>query len=206
MKKELEEVKEQKSEDLFEEEQPIVLKLDKKALKGEPRLKAEGDFFDFTGYLASLKKDLSGIFALIGAILVYLSPYMIWLKQTIRGEERKADLLDLAGEFSEIALNQKSIMLFGILILVMAVIMLILTAREHIRPLRPYADNYLIRIAPSVVTLLMFILIMKNKMYVAEVAKTVTETGTGQIFLVAGLVLYTISVVFDFMNRGNRYE
>ncbi len=204
MEKELEEVKEQKSEELFDEEQPIVLKLDKKALKGEPRLKAEGDFFDFTGYLVSIKNDLSCIIALAGAILVYLSPYMTWLKQTIRGEVSKADLLDLAGEFGEIALNQKSLMLFGILILIMALAMLILTAREHIRPLRPYADNYLIRIAPSVVTLIMFILILKNKMYVAEVAKTVTETGAGQIFLVVGLVLYTISVVFDFMNRGDK--
>lgn len=194
-------------EDLFsDEEQPIVLNLDKKALKGEPRLKAEGEFVDFSGYVKSFKSNISNLIALLGAVLVYLAPYMTWLKQTKAGDTFKADLLDLAGEFSDIALNQKSIMFFGIVILVMAVCMLALSAREYIRPLRPYADNYIIRIVPSIIAVLMFVLVLKNKMYVAEVAKSITETGLGQIFLTSGIVLYTISVVFDFMNRGNEYE
>ncbi len=200
-----EEVKE--IENLFEDDQqPVVLSLDKKALKGETRLKAEGEFFDFSGYLASMKNNISNIIALLGAILVYLSPYMIWLKKTVSGETRQADLLDLAGEYSEIALNQKSLMVFGIVILVMAICMLILSARESIRPLRPYADNYFLRFIPAIIVVVMFVLVIKNKEYSGEIIKNTVETGVGQVFLVVGVVMYSISVIFDFMNRGNQYE
>lgn len=191
-----------KSEEIIEEEQPIVLNLDKKALKGEPRLKAEGPLFDYEGFIKNLTKDLPQIFAFIGAILVYLSPFTTWLKQTVGKVESKADLLDIAGKNGDIALAQKSIFVFGIIIILMAVCMIAFTAREYIRPLRPYADNYLLRLVPAVVTIIMYVLVVKNKAYVASCALKYIDTGLGQVFCIMGIALYSMSVIFDFMNRN----
>lgn len=186
------------------DEQPIVLNLDKKQLKGEPRLKAEGALFDYEGFIRNFTKDFSMTLSFLGAILVYLSPFSTWIKQTVGKTVTKADLLDIAGKNGEIALNQNGLFVFGLIIIIVAVSMLILTAREYIRPLRPHADNYFLRFVPVIIAIAMYVLTIKNKAYVAICKYDYIETGLGQIFCVMGIVLYAMSVIFDLMNRDDR--
>lgn len=169
----------------------------KKLNRKEPRLKAEGLFLDLEGYARSLRGDFTNILALLGAVLLYLAPFCSWMKREDRNGTQWGSLFDVGGKNAELAVHQNVLIVCSVVILLMAVSMLVFSARENIRPLRPYADAYLLRLIPVVPGIAAYIVILKNSAYSAALAVSGTSPGIGKIICAVGLIVYTLSVIFD---------
>lgn len=169
----------------------------KKLNRREPRLKADGPFLDLEGYARSLKDNFTNILALLGAVLLYLAPFCSWMKREGQSGTRWGSLFDLGGKRAELAVHQNVLIVCSVVILVMAVSMLVFSARENIRPLRPYTDAYLLRLIPVVPGIAAYIVILKNSAYNAALAASGTSPGIGRIICAAGFIVYALSVVFD---------
>lgn len=183
------------------------------------RLAAEGPLFNLPGYAKSLKDDSANFLGLIGALILFYSPFMTWLWEELWEKKKTASLFDMGGKSAELALGKPVIIFFAVLVLITAIAMLAESARENIRPLRPYADNILIRLAPVAAAIIILILIMVNKEYsvainnineIMEKAENMGASknydggrGIGIVFYIAGTVIYTLSVVFD-MSKGKK--
>lgn len=170
----------------------------KRIKKKEPRLKADGPFIDIEGYARSLITDYANILALVGAVLMYLSPYCCWLKITA-GKTIKGSLFDIAGKYIDdiIALKQPELAVSCILLILSGIMMLILSARENIRLLRPYADNYIIRFIPVVLSIIAGGIVMLNSEYRNVLKYSSVESGVGKTMCILGIILYVLSIVMS---------
>lgn len=178
----------------------------KKLKKKAPRLKSEGPFINVEGYVKSLTSDITNMMALIGAVLLYLSPFFSWLRRGEGSERVKGSLFDVGGKNAVLSVHHAGLLIAAVLLLLMGIAMLIWSARENIRLLRPMADQYLLRLIPAVIGLLAYILVITNRSYntvlkAAADAKIEMDKGFGGILCVAGLAVYVLSVVFDIVNR-----
>ncbi len=169
----------------------------KKMGRKEPRLKPEGPLLDLEGYARSLKGDFTNILALLGAVLLYLAPFCSWMKREGQNGILRGSLFDVGGKNTELAVHQNVLIVCSVVMLLMAVFMLVFSARENIRPLRPYTDAYILRLVPVVPGIAAYILVMKNSAYREALAISGTASGVGNILCIVGLILYTLSVVFD---------
>lgn len=216
-------------------DEPVVIKITKddirKANKKDKETKAvkvveeaedvsQRAFIDVAGYLKSLTNNVGNMLALMGAVLLYLSPFMTWLWDKLWDTKSSGNLFDLGGKNGDMALGTPVIIIFAIVILLTGFAMLILSARENIRPLKPYADNYLIRFIPVIVGIIIFVLIIKNGSYAAaieNIGKGIEHakqfgvsqnykggSGMGPALYLVGLALYAISVFMDMMNRNRK--
>lgn len=179
----------------------------KKLKKKEPRLKREGPFINVEGYAKSLTTNVTNIMALIGAVLLYLSPFFSWLRRFDEDERVTGSLFDIGGRNATFSVRHAGLLAVAVLLLLMGLVMLIWSARENIRPLRPMADMYILRLIPAAIGLLAYILVITNRSYnaVLEAAEEVgvkMDRGTGGILCIAGLVVYVLSVIFDITNRN----
>lgn len=170
----------------------------KKLKKKEPRLKAEGPFIDIEGYVKSLIKDYSNILALVGAVLMYLSPYCCWLKITAE-KTIKGSLFDISGKYIDeiIALKQPELVVSCILLIISGIIMLILSARENIRLLRPYSDNYILRCVPVFLSIIAGGIVLLNSEYRNVLKYSSVESGAGKTMCILGIIIYVLSLIMS---------
>lgn len=180
----------------------------------------QGAFINIAGYLKSLTNNIGNMLALIGAVLLYLSPFMTWLWEKLWDTRSSGNLFDLGSKNGEMALGKPIITVFAIMVLLTGLAMLALSARENIRPLKPYADNYLVRFIPVLAGVIIFVLIIRNGNYVnavenidrgIEYAKQfgVSQnykggSGIGPALYIGGLVLYAASVFMDMIGRKKK--
>ncbi len=169
----------------------------KKMNRKEPRLKPEGPLLNLEGYAHSLKGNFTNIQALLGAVLLYLAPFCSWMKREEQNVVLRGSLFDVGGRNAELAVRRNALIVCGVIMLLMAVFMLVFSARENIRPLRPYADFYILRLVPVVPGIAAYIFVVNNSAYREALAISGTVTGVGNILCLAGLILYALSVVFD---------
>lgn len=171
----------------------------KKFNRKEPRLKAEGKFIDIEGYARSLVSNITNLIALAGAVLMYLSPYSCWLFNDSGDGKVRASLFDISGRYVDevLALKQPVIIFACILLLLSGVMMLVMTARENIRPLRPYADSWFIRLIPVVISIAGYVLVVTDKAYRIVSEYDGVGEGAGRLMCAAAIILYTLSVVLD---------
>lgn len=179
----------------------------KRLKKKEPRLKGEGPFINLEGYIQSLTADITNLMALIGAGLLYLSPFFSWLRRFDENERVKGSLFDIGGKNAVLSIHHAGLLAAAILLLLTGLIMLIWSARENIRLLRPLADSYLLRLIPVGTGLLAYVLVATNRGYndvlrAAGEAGIKMDKGIGGILCIAGLAVYVLSVVFDIVNRN----
>lgn len=188
--------------------------------KKETRLKADGPFINLAGFSTSFIDNPTNIFALVGALCVYLTPFMPWLWKTQEKIKTSATLFDLGGSSAALSVNQTIIIVMAVLTLVAGLMMLIFTARENIRPIRPFTDSYLLRLIPVVIGVVSLVIIMKNTSYqdafniiesMNEKAKSLGYEehfsggrGIGLIVYIVGLASYTLSVIFDRNNMKSK--
>lgn len=177
----------------------------KKLNKKEPRLKADGPFINVEGYAKSLVTNYANILAVIGAVLMYLSPYFSWLKIKTDGRTIKGSMFDIAGKYINdvIALKQPVLIVCGILFIISGIMMLIFSARENIRLLRPYADNYLLRLIPVVFAAAAFIMVITNGAYKNVFKNSHVEGGAGKTMCIIGVIVYILSIVMDKANANS---
>lgn len=174
----------------------------KELTKKKPRLQADGMLVDLEGYAASLVGNWTNILALLGTILVYCSTTFAWMtRDTVRDEHFTASLFDLAGKNADIAMKQPILLVYAIGILVMGIFMLIFTARENIRFLRPFADTYVLRLLPALIAIVLYVLVQNNRVYAHMLTLEGYERGIGATLCVIGLFVYCISVVLDAIRR-----
>lgn len=201
-------------------EEPIVLKATKIEEKAGPRLKADGPFINFSGYVASLKSDTSCFLALLGALLTYLAPFMSWGWRRLFETKESGNLFDFGSKNATMTLGKSIFLVFAILVVLNGVCMLVISARENIRPIRPHADNVILWLVPIVLGVLVFILIIRNETYrqllngienQIDLAKHLGNAknidggrGFGPIFYLGGLALYTLSVLVGFAGRKKK--
>lgn len=196
-------------------ESPVVLKATKVELPKEPRLKAEGPFINIKGFAVDVKNETSVMLGLIGAIVFYMAPFFSWLWQRAQEEKITASLFDLGSKSHEFGTSNMLLVICAVLSLLVGIYMLAMAASENIRPLRPYADNMLIRFIPVILAVIIFVLIMtcapykslySDLMVNVERAKTMGISdkfnggrGIGPLVYIVGTVLYAISALFHQM-------
>lgn len=178
----------------------------------------EGPFINLIGYVKSLGTDISNLLVLIGAVLLYISPFLPWIWETLHKVHKKGNLFDMAGKSAEMSIKTPVLGIMGILILISAFMMMLISAREYIKPIWKYRNNFIIRIVPLVLAVIAFIVIFKNKNYEVMLSgmKSLKDTavslnqssvysygrGLGFIFCIAGMALYAVAVVMDFFKNG----
>lgn len=184
---------------------------EKKTLKSMKEY--EGPFFDFSGYIKSLGNDMSALLGLLGAILVYMAPFSTWIWYKLHHVKVTANLFEMGGKHGEFALYSTGIIICAIFILLSSIDMIAFSACKHIGPLKLFEKNYIVRALPIVVTVIFMLLIFNGDKYqmAIESIESQVETakaigagsnysggkGTGPVVLIAGMVVYGVSVVVD---------
>ena len=189
----------------------------------------EGSYINFTGYVKSLGGNINKLLALIGAVLLYISPFLTWLYQKLYDKKISGNLFSLGGKVvkdqwgsevnTTITLGSRLFIVMAIVILLSGFCMMVLSAREYIKPLWKYRNKLLIRFIPIVTSVAAFALIFTNKHYkevidsyksLKEVAKNINSSvafsygnGLGPVLCISGIVLYFISILFDISPRKN---
>ena len=184
---------------------------------------------DIVGYFQSVGKDLNLLLAFAGAIMLYLAPFMNWIYEKYFDVKRKASLFELGMKSSMVekdgsilATGATIILVLGIVAILVGVWMLLLSASDYIKWLRRFADNPIMRFAPIVVMIVIYIIVMKNRAYVqslqalesnVRLAKQLGTSanysagkGIGPVLYIAGLVIYTIGTAGDFLERKRNIE
>lgn len=176
----------------------------------------EGSFIDLIGYIKSLGKNVNNLLILIGAALLYASPFLPWIWEKLHGSYEKGNLFEMASKDSQVALGNKWMAVMGALLLLSGFIMLIISAREHIKPMWKYRYNFLVRLVPIVTSVVAFGVVYFNKSYanaikamkeLKDMADTLGQQtvysygkGIGPILCIAGIVIYAIATLFDFIH------
>lgn len=189
---------------------PVVLKATKVEPPKETRLKAEGPFINSLGFIKSIKDETAVLIGMIAAIIFYLSPFFSWIWENAQGEKIKASLFDLGGNTNAFGTGNKIIVLCAILAVLCGFMMILMTASENVRPLRPYSDNMLIRMIPVILAVVIFVIMFTSPAYkniYAELMLNVERAerlgvadkfnggrGLGPVFYVVGTIMYAISV------------
>lgn len=182
---------------------------------------------DIVGYFQSIGGDMNLLLAFVGSILLYLAPFMNWIWEKLFDVKRKANLFEIGMKSSMVeedgsilAMGETIVLVLGIIAILVGVWMLLLSACDYIKWLRKYAANPIIRFAPILVMLVIFIIVINNKHYTQSLrvlednVRLAKELGTssnydagrglGPVFYVAGLVIYTLGTVGDFLERKRK--
>ena len=182
---------------------------------------------DIVGYFQSIGGDMNLLLAFVGSILLYLAPFMNWIWEKLFDVKRKANLFEIGMKSSMVeedgsilAMGETIVLVLGIIALLVGVWMRLLSACDYIKWLRKYAANPIMRFAPILVMLVIFIIVINNKHYTQSLrvlednVRLAKELGTssnydagrglGPVFYVAGLVIYTLGTVGDFLERKRK--
>ena len=182
---------------------------------------------DIVGYFQSIGGDMNLLLAFVGSILLYLAPFMNWIWEKLFDVKRKANLFEIGMKSSMVeedgsilAMGETIVLVLGIIAILVGVWMLLLSACDYIKWLRKYAANPIMRFAPILVMLVIFIIVINNKHYTQSLrvlednVRLAKELGTssnydagrglGPVFYVAGLVIYTLGTVGDFLERKRK--
>ena len=156
-------------------------------------------FVNLVEYVKCLTTNIYSLMALVGAICLYLSPFMTWSYGNIGGEKVKADLFDIGNQYGDLALNKPIITILGILILFCGVIMMAMAGRTGIRPLKKYADIVIIRFIPGAMAIILFVVQLMNKSYKVqrELYQVDIFNCLGPMILIIGVVIYTVSIIME---------
>lgn len=183
-----------------------------------------GKVIDIVGYAQSIGTDMNLLLAFIGSILLYLAPFMNWIWEKVYDVKRKADLFEIGlkssmveADGSILAMGATIVLVLGIVAILVGVWMLLLSASDYIKGLRKFAANPIMRFAPIVVMIVIFIIIVNNKQYsqsmqlLKDNVQLVKAAGTssnydagrglGPVFYIGGLVLYTLGTAGDLVER-----
>lgn len=184
---------------------------------------------DIVGYVKSIGTDLNTMLSFIGAIILYLAPFMNWIYEKVFDVKRKASLFEMGMKSSMVeedgsilAMGATILMILGIVAILVGIWMLLLSGADYIAPLRRFAGNPIMRFAPVVVMILIFVLIMKNRDYVqslrvlennVRLSKDLGSSsnygagrGVGPLLYICGLVIYTLGTIGDFLAHRQREE
>lgn len=184
---------------------------------------------DIVGYVKSIGADLNTMLAFIGAIILYLAPFMNWIYEKVFDVKRKASLFEMGMKSSMVeedgsilAMGATILMILGIVAILVGIWMLLLSGADYIASLRRFAGNPIMRFAPVVVMILIFVLIMKNRDYVqslrvlennVRLSKDLGSSsnygagrGVGPLLYICGLVIYTLGTIGDFLAHRQREE
>ncbi len=196
------------------------------AAKDEIDLDAEyeGSFINLLGFVKSLGNNISNLLIFIGAVMLYISPFLVWLWETLHKNKSKSNLFGMAVKPSKILSSESSsvlclgstaILIMAILLLISGFIMLLVAAREYIKPLWKLRYNFFFRFIPAVTSIVAFVVIWYDKKYanaldsmkeLKEMAKTLNQSnvysygrGLGPIVCVGGICFYIVATVIDFV-------
>lgn len=155
-------------------------------------------FLDFSGYVKALSSNVCICLSLLGAICLYLSPFMKWLEKTVHGENISGGLFDLGAKNGDMSIGDGKLCLFAVLILATGLYMLAMSGRKYIKPLM-FCDNIIVRIVPVVLAIVILVLIMTNDTYsnYCKVANISPFTFIGPILFIVGILLYGISLFLE---------
>lgn len=203
-------------------DEPVVIsatKAKEAAAASKAKGKSEGPIFDLSGYVKALGADTSVLIGVLAAVLVYLAPFFSWIKKVHFDVKVTGNLFELGGKNSEMSVNSGIIIFFAILILLSAIDMLAFTGCKYIGPLKKFDKNYIIRALPILTTTLFFFLVINVEKYktalnVLKEQEATAENlgasfnfsggmGVGPVMLVAGVVLYAVSVALSYAKRNN---
>lgn len=179
----------------------------------------EGPKVNLVGYVKSLGTNINNLLAFLGAVSLYISPFLNWIYQVLQGVKTKGNLFDMGSSIvkdqwgtklnTNITLGSKLFILYAIIILLSGFCMMLMSAREYIKPLWRFRRNVIIRLIPVVTSGITVALIFTNKSYkalidnyksLASIAKASNYSygnGLGAIICVVGIIVYFISVIFD---------
>ena len=179
---------------------------------------------DIVGYFKTIGTDLNTLLAFVGAIAIYLAPFMNWIWEKVFDVKRKASLFEMGLKSSMVeddgrilAMGATILLVLGIVAILVGIWMLLLSAADYVAPVRKFAGNPIMRFAPVLVMIVIFVIIMNNKAYMqalkvlednVELSKSLGTSsnysagrGFGPVLFVVGLVLYTIGTIGDFLNH-----
>ncbi len=179
---------------------------------------------DIVGYFKTIGTDLNTLLAFVGAIAIYLAPFMNWIWEKVFDVKRKASLFEMGLKSSMVeddgrilAMGATILLVLGIVAILVGIWMLLLSAADYVAPVRKFAGNPIMRFAPVLVMIVIFVIIMNNKEYMqalkvlednVELSKSLGTSsnysagrGFGPVLFVVGLVLYTIGTIGDFLNH-----
>lgn len=181
----------------------------------------EGPFINLLGFVKSLGTNLSNLLVFIGAVMIYISPFLVWLWETLHKNKNKSNLFGMAakpskilsGDSSVLALGSTTILIMAILLLVSGFLMLLVSAREYIKPMWKFRYSLVLRLVPVILAIVAFLVIWNDKSYVnildsmkelKDMAKTLNQSyvysygrGIGPVVCIGGIGIYIISILVD---------
>lgn len=137
--------------------------------------KVEADtskWFDVAGYINTVKADRSVQLILLGALILYIAPFLNWIHEKLFDVKRAANLFEMGmtskmvGEDGTVlALGSKLLFVYGILVMLSCLVIIAFSASDFIRPIRKFSDDARIRLIPLAIVLVVFALVYINKPY-----------------------------------------
>ncbi len=189
----------------------------KKKEKADLDAEYEGPFINLIGFVKSLGSDFNNLLIFIGAVLLYISPFMPWIWETLHKVHRKGNLFDIAGKTADMSLKAPVIGVMGVLILVSGFMMLLVSAREYIKPLWKIRNNFIVKMVPALLSVIAVVLVFMDKNYknglagmkeLKDVANSLGQSsvysygrGLGPILCIAGIAIYVIAVLLDYLKN-----
>lgn len=173
---------------------------------------------DLEGFVSALRKDLGTMMAFIGAILMYLAPFLKWAWREAGKESQSGSLFDLAtknitvvGVVKEV--YTMGIRLFGFLAVIMllgALFMLVISACDYIRSLRFLGDMIWLRLLVLGILAVAFVLVLLNPSYrqlldaidaAVQMGQVEGGSGAGPMLFVGGWVFSLIATICEIRDR-----
>lgn len=182
---------------------------------------------DIVGYFQSIGSDINLLLSFAGAIMLYLAPFMNWIRERVFDVSRKANLFEMGMKSSMVeedgsilAMGATVILVLGIIAILVGIWMLLLSASDYIKWMRKYADNPIMRFAPILIMIIILVIIMNNRVYVQSLkalednirlAKKLGTAsnynagrGAGPVLYIIGLAAYTIGTIGDMLGRRKK--
>ena len=176
----------------------------------------EGPFIDLTGYVKSVGTNMTNLFALIGAVCLYLSPFATWMWESLFKVKKKADLFDLGGKNGDLFLQAPVITGMAVILLLSGFFMMLMSAREYVKPVWKFRYNFIARFIPVITATVAFLIVFFNKKYsksidskeafkktavsIGQADKYSYGRGIGPILCLLGIAIYFVSVLIDFLS------
>ena len=175
----------------------------------------EGPFINLLGYVKSLVRDFNSLFILIGAILIYASPFLTWIWEKLHNVYKKGNLFEMSSKGADLAIGTSVTAMMGVVLLVSGFLMLIISAKEYIKPIWKLRYNFIFRLIPFITSISAVVVIYNNKKYVnkfssmkefRDMAKSLGQAsvysygrGIGPVVCLAGIIIYGLATFFDFI-------
>lgn len=182
---------------------------------------------DIVGYAKSIGADHNTLLAFIGALMLYLSPFLNWIFERVFDTKRKANLFEIGMKSSMVekdgsilAMGQTIVLVLAVVSIIIGIWMLLLSGADYIRSIRRFAGNVVMRVVPIVILLVIFFIIINNKTYThslqvlednVRLAKEMGTTsnysagrGIGPVIYICGLIVYTFGTLGDLLNHRNQ--